>query len=154
MSMMISCKQQYLSITTAHTRCEYGCWYYDIVTLEYERNITAKMYRVANTGNWRISRFAWHDFFIGFNTANKIRSEFCDIIEQSLAKNLTLYDGDIFITWQVPEFEVIRGFIKFVAMIRYNHAHAQRTVVDFHLCYYATSFLLFESYYLWWYILP
>ena len=61
--------------------------------------------------------------------------------------NLTLYDGDIFITWQVPEFEVIRGFIKFVAMIKYNHAHTQRTVVDFHLCYYATSFLLFESYY-------
>ena len=42
MSMVISCKQQYLSITTAHTRCEYGCWDYDIVTLEYERKITAK----------------------------------------------------------------------------------------------------------------
>ena len=26
--------------------------------------------------------------------------------------NLSLYDGDIFITLQVPEFEVMRGFIK------------------------------------------
>ena len=50
MSMIISCKQQYLSMTTAHTCCEYGCWYYDIVTLEYERKIAAKMYRDANTG--------------------------------------------------------------------------------------------------------
>ena len=61
MSMVILCKQQYLSITTAHTPCEYGCCYYDIVTLEYERKIVAKMYifhRDANTGNWRISRFA------------------------------------------------------------------------------------------------
>ena len=54
MSMVILCKQQYLSITTAHTPCEYGCCYYDIVTLEYERKIVAKMYifhRDANTGN-------------------------------------------------------------------------------------------------------